>query len=100
MPVTSVDKTLNLLHINPGAAGMQGWHKERTLVRLTIEGNKFTDCEVITLSDINKTYRYENLLGNWCRRFHRFKLYQIPAYTRSTRTKTLRLSTRLFDVCR
>ncbi|MBW4898319.1 metallophosphoesterase family protein [Prevotella denticola] len=45
------DKTLNLLHINPGAAGMHGWHKERTLVRLTIEGNKFTDCEVITLGD-------------------------------------------------
>mgnify|MGYP003500788506 FL=1 len=43
------DKTLNLLHINPGAAGHQGWHKERTLVRLTIEGNKFTDCEVITI---------------------------------------------------
>ena len=43
------DKSLNLLHINPGAAGMQGWHKERTLVRLTIESNKFTDCEVITL---------------------------------------------------
>ena len=43
------DKTLNLLHINPGAAGLQGWHKERTLVRLTIEGNKFSDCEVITL---------------------------------------------------
>ena len=45
------DKTLNLLHINPGAAGMQGWHKERTLVRLTIEGNKFSDCEVITLGN-------------------------------------------------
>lgn len=44
------DKTLGLLHINPGAAGMQGWHKERTIVRLTIEGNNFTDCEVITLS--------------------------------------------------
>ena len=43
------DKTLNLLHINPGAAGLQGWQQERTLVRLTIEGNKFTDCEVITL---------------------------------------------------
>ena len=43
------DKTLNLLHINPGAAGLQGWHKERTLVRLTIEGSKFTDCEVVTL---------------------------------------------------
>ena len=43
------DKTLNLLHINPGAAGIQGWQAERTIVRLTIEGNKFTDCEVITL---------------------------------------------------
>jgi len=43
------DKTLNLLHINPGAAGLQGWHKDRTLVRLTVEGNKMTDCEVITL---------------------------------------------------
>ena len=42
-------KTLNLLHINPGAAGLQGWHKERTLIRLTVEGNKFADCEVITL---------------------------------------------------
>jgi hypothetical protein len=45
------DKTLSLLHINPGAAGMQGWQKERTLVRLTIEGNKFTDCEVISLGN-------------------------------------------------
>ena len=45
------DKTLNLLHINPGAAGQQGWHKERTLVRLTIEGKEFKDCEVITLGN-------------------------------------------------
>lgn len=45
------DKTLGLLHINPGAAGITGWQKERTLVRLTIEGSKFTDCEVITLGD-------------------------------------------------
>ena len=44
------DKTLQMLHINPGAAGMQGWHKDRTLVRLTVEGNKFGDCEVITLN--------------------------------------------------
>ena len=43
------DQKLNLLHINPGAAGIQGWHKERTLVRLTIDGNRFADCEVITL---------------------------------------------------
>lgn len=44
------DPTLGLLHINPGAAGLQGWHKERTLVRLKIEGDTFKDCEVITLS--------------------------------------------------
>ena len=48
------DKTLRLLHINPGAAGIQGWHKERNLVRLTIEGNKMTDCEVITLNNVEK----------------------------------------------
>ena len=48
------DKTLGLLHINPGAAGLSGWQQERTLIRLTIEGNKFTDCEVITLGGKNK----------------------------------------------
>lgn len=44
------DKSLGLLHINPGAAGLQGFHKERTIVRITIEGNKISDCEVITLA--------------------------------------------------
>ena len=43
------DKHLNLLHINPGAAGLMGWHRDRTLVRLTIDGSRFADCEVITL---------------------------------------------------
>lgn len=49
------DKTLQMLHINPGAAGMQGWHKDRTLIRLTVEGNKFGDCEVITLTNNHST---------------------------------------------
>lgn len=43
------DKKLHLLHINPGAAGMSGWQVERTLVRLTIDGTDFKDCEVIKL---------------------------------------------------
>ena len=30
------DKSYNLLHINPGAAGRQGFHQKATLVRLTI----------------------------------------------------------------
>lgn len=45
------DRTLGMLHINPGAAGIQGWQRDRTLIRLTIDGNKFGDCEVITLNE-------------------------------------------------
>jgi putative phosphoesterase len=43
------DDQINCLHINPGAAGKHGWHKMRTLVRLTIDGNNMKDCEVIEL---------------------------------------------------
>ena len=45
------DKTLNLLHINPGAAGKYGWHKTRTLVRLAIDNGTFNDLEVIELAE-------------------------------------------------
>ena len=45
------DKTLDMLHINPGAAGKQGFHKVRTLVRLTIDNGQFKDLEVIELAD-------------------------------------------------
>lgn len=45
------DTLLGLLHINPGAAGQQGWHMERTLVRMTIDGATMKDVEVITLAD-------------------------------------------------
>ena len=48
------DKTLGLLHINPGAAGIQGWHAERTLVRLTIDDAEMKDLEVITLGEKQK----------------------------------------------
>lgn len=43
------DDKLDCLHINPGAAGRQGWHKVKTLVRLVIDGNTMRDCEVIEL---------------------------------------------------
>ena len=45
------DRQLQLLHINPGAAGLSGWQPERTLVIIAIEGNKMTDCSVITLGN-------------------------------------------------
>ena len=45
------DKTLGMLHINPGAAGRYGFHKVRTLVRFDIEAGKFGNLEVIELND-------------------------------------------------
>lgn len=45
------DRTLGLLHINPGAAGLQGWHRVRTLVRFTVDGCDFRDLEVIELGE-------------------------------------------------
>lgn len=44
------DKTLGLLHINPGAAGKYGFHKVRTLVRFAIDNGVFKDLEVIELA--------------------------------------------------
>ena len=43
------DNKLNCLHMNPGAAGKQGWHKVRTLLRFNIDGTEMKDCEVIEL---------------------------------------------------
>lgn len=45
------DKTLQCLHINPGAAGISGFHKVRTLVRFTIDGSEIKDLEVIELAE-------------------------------------------------
>tara|TARA_R110002049_G_scaffold3795_2_gene27465 strand:+ start:10549 stop:11040 length:492 start_codon:yes stop_codon:yes gene_type:complete len=41
------DKTLNLLHMNPGAVGKHGFHKVRTMLRFTISGSKIDNLEVI-----------------------------------------------------
>ena len=43
------DKTLNMLHINPGAAGMYGFHKVRTAIRLTIDGEDMRDMGILEL---------------------------------------------------
>lgn len=44
------DKTLDMLHINPGAAGTYGFHKVRTLVRFVIDNGVFKDLEVVELA--------------------------------------------------
>jgi putative phosphoesterase len=43
------DKKLKLLHINPGAAGHQGFHKIRSIVRFSIAGGQIEDLQVIEL---------------------------------------------------
>jgi len=43
------DEKLNCLHINPGAAGKQGWQKVRTIVRFEINGRDIKNCDVIEL---------------------------------------------------
>lgn len=43
------DDKRNCLHMNPGAAGKQGWHKVKTLIRFVVDGKEMKDCEVIEL---------------------------------------------------
>lgn len=43
------DKKLNLLHMNPGAAGKHGFHQVRTMLRFEIDGEKIQNLEVIEL---------------------------------------------------
>lgn len=45
------DRMLNVLHINPGAAGKQGWHVVRTMIILSIDNGVIKDCEVIELAN-------------------------------------------------
>ncbi|RUT80164.1 metallophosphoesterase family protein [Ancylomarina longa] len=41
------DKELNLLHINPGASGLEGFHKVQTLVKFVIEAKEIKDLQVV-----------------------------------------------------
>ena len=44
------DKKLNLLHMNPGAAGKHGFHQVRTMLRFEIDSGKISNLEVIELA--------------------------------------------------
>jgi predicted phosphodiesterase len=43
------DPIYNLLTINPGAAGLYGFHKVCTALRLTIDGTDMRDMEILEL---------------------------------------------------
>ena len=38
------DDKFHCLHMNPGAAGRQGWQKVRTIIRFVIDGAEMRDC--------------------------------------------------------
>ncbi|MFO7878612.1 MAG: metallophosphoesterase family protein [Bacteroidales bacterium] len=41
------DKKLNLLHINPGAAGKRGLHKVRTVLRFIVDNGRVKELEIL-----------------------------------------------------
>ena len=43
------DKELDLLHINPGAAGISVFHKIRTAIRFSIDKEKISNLEILEL---------------------------------------------------
>lgn len=47
------DRTLDLLHINPGAAGKYGFHTVQTLLRFEINDTNIQNLEVIELKTNN-----------------------------------------------
>ncbi|MFN8241666.1 MAG: metallophosphoesterase family protein [Bacteroidales bacterium] len=51
------DKNSNLLYINPGAAGFQGFHSVMTAIRFRIEEERIFDLEVIELGERGKVNR-------------------------------------------
>ncbi|RED93410.1 metallophosphoesterase family protein [Marinoscillum furvescens] len=43
------DKSNNLLFVNPGAAGIHGFHKIKTLLRMELQEGKISNMEVVEL---------------------------------------------------
>ena len=48
------DKKLNLIHMNPGAAGINGFHKIRTMIRFIINKKEIQNLEVVELGPRGK----------------------------------------------
>lgn len=49
MLLVKYEKKYNCLHLNPGAAGISGFHQKRTMLRFTIDGKDIRDLEVVEL---------------------------------------------------
>ena len=55
LKVQAVKEYNNLLHMNPGAAGVHGFHKVKTILRFEINGGKIENLEVVELGRRGKT---------------------------------------------
>ena len=47
------DKSLNLVHFNPGAIGQKGFHKKRTMMKFGIENGKLLNINIL---EYDRTY--------------------------------------------
>ena len=43
------DKSIQCMHLNPGACGVSGFHQMRTMLRFSIDKGSLKDLEVIEL---------------------------------------------------
>ena len=56
------DKKFDFLFINPGSAGLYGFHKVRTAIRLKVEGEKFSSLEILEIPrNQNSNLKGDNL---------------------------------------
>ena len=53
------DKKFNLLHVNPGASGIVGFHQKRTMIRFEINDKKIKNFFVIDLGDRSSFSEYD-----------------------------------------
>ena len=50
------DDAYNMLYVNPGAAGLQGWQLVRTALRFKIEEGQIKDMEVFEYPKNSPTF--------------------------------------------
>ena len=48
IPKVMRDEKFGLVHLNPGAAGQNGWHAMRTLMRFVIDEGKLSALEIVS----------------------------------------------------
>jgi putative phosphoesterase len=52
------DEKMECLHMNPGAAGNQGWHQVKTFITFAIDGKEMMDCKVTELGTRSQTRKH------------------------------------------